>query len=185
MRKGNKFVADSPLSNKAKTFLSSFCDSELNLSYSSMNHTQINIFHAKDKYDYEKSNKLVKRLQKEWADKQGVELHTKLSWWTIVGGISPTGTYGRQPPTDWPDSPPAWDHATVWRCKHTKKPLIAVSQPYTWLLNKNINKLDQFADDYNFSFRISNDPSWYYPGRCWFIEWRQFGKFSGIAPAEG
>ena len=49
--------------------------------------------------------------------------------------------------------------------------IVAVSQPYPWLLNDEIESLNEFAGEYGFRFKISNYTSWHYPSRCWFIEW--------------
>lgn len=41
----------------------------------------------------------------------------------------------------------------------------------SWRLNREIESLNEFASEYGFRFKVSNYPSWHYPGRCWFIEW--------------
>ena len=173
MKKGCRFTVDSPLNADVKTFLSSFENGseETVLSYDNMDDTERALSHAVVRDDHKKRKRLTNKLKNESAKKRGVEQQSKNSWWKIVGGVSPVGTYGREPPTDWPRRPPAWDHATVWRCKLTKQPLIAVAQPYPWLLVDKIEQINQFAVDYNFRFRISNFPSWHFPGSCWFIEW--------------
>ena len=173
MQKGDRFSADFPLNSEVKTFLSSFEDSseEIVLSYDNMEETERALSDVVLLDDQNERVRLTAEFKNEWANEREVEQQTKRSWWKIVGGVSPVGTYGREPPTDWPRHPPAWDHATVWRCKSTKQTSIAVAQPYPWLLNNEIDKINQFAVDYNFRFRISNFPSWHFPGRCWFIEW--------------
>ena len=110
-----------------------------------------------------------------WANPLGVTKATRRArWWQIVGGVSPKGTYGVSPPRDWPATPPAWDHASIWVRNVT--PIVAVSQPYPWLLTKEIESLNEFASEYGFRFKVSNYPSWHHPSRCWFIEW--YGKDS-------
>ena len=174
MKKGDPFSATFPLNSDDIAFFSSFDDSseELILDYEKMNDDVRSLSIATYLDDQNERLRLIGKLRKQWADQRGVEQQTEPSWWKIVGGESPAGTYESEPPAGWPQHPPAWDHATVWRGKSNKITSIAVSQPYPWLLNKDIDKLNQFATDYGFIFRITNLPSWHYPGRCWFIEWR-------------
>ena len=172
MQKGDRFSAAFPLNSDVKTFLLSFENSseEIVLSYDKLEDTERTLSDVV-LLDQNERSRLTGEIKKKWANERGVEQQTKQSWWKIVGGVSPVGTYGREHPRDWPPNPPAWDHATVWRCKSTKQTSLALSQPYSWMLNKDIDKFNEFAVDYNFGFRISNYPSWHYPGRCWFIEW--------------
>ena len=112
-----------------------------------------------------------RRLQAIWSQQFGVVRITSVRarWWNLAGGRSPRGTYGQLPPPGWPEELPAWDHAELWG--HGRAPFIAVSQPYPWLLNRDIGRFNDFANEFGLGFRISNYPSWYFPGRCWFVEW--------------
>lgn len=134
-----------------------------------MSRDQHNVVETQD--DNSRRYRAQRRLQSHWADQFNVELYgvTRVRWWNIAGGVSPKLTYNQSPPKGWPEKPPAWDHPSTWI--HGKTPLVAVSQPYPWLLNRDIEDLDKFADSYGLNFRISNYPSWHYPGRCWFVEW--------------
>ena len=171
-RKGERFSEVSPLGRASKEFLGQFLDDANTqvLSAENLSVDQVLVANA-----VREGNNSVERsrrtLQKHWADPLGVELSKKTvrCWWKIVGASSPKGSWGTTPPDGWPRTPPAWDHASIW--SRSGKPEIAVSQPYPWLLNKKMDQLNDFADDYGFVFRISNYPSWHYPGRCWFMEW--------------
>ena len=57
------------------------------------------------------------------------------------------------PPRDWPESPPAWDHPSIW--VRDGRLIVAVSQPNPWLLNDEIESLNEFAGEYGFRFKIS------------------------------
>ena len=171
-RKGERFSEVSPLGRASKEFLGQFLNDANTqvLSAENLSVDQVLVANAVGE-----GNKGVERsrrtLQKHWADPLGVELSRKTvrCWWKIVGAASPKGSWGRTPPDGWPRTPPAWDHASIW--SRSGKPEIAVSQPYPWLLNQEMDQLNDFAEDYGFVFRISNYPSWHYPGRCWFMEW--------------
>ncbi|MDE0330235.1 MAG: hypothetical protein OXL41_00045 [Nitrospinae bacterium] len=173
LTKGDRFSATSPLSQENKKFLLTFLNSseERVLSDENMSRDQHKVIEAKKQDDVSRRNKAQRQLQSHWADQLNVELceDKRVHWWNVVGGVSPRGTYGQSPPKGWPEKPPAWDHSSIW--VRGKIPLIAVSQPYPWKLNRDIEDLDEFADSYGLNFRISNYPSWYYPGHCWFIEW--------------
>ena len=169
-RKGERFSEVSPLGRASKDFLGQFLDNDAVLSAENLSVDQVLVANA-----VREGNNSVERsrrtLQKHWADPLGVELSRKTvrCWWEIVGASSPQGSWGKTPPDGWPRTPPAWDHASIW--SRSGKPEIAVSQPYSWLLNQEMDQLNDFAEDYGFVFRISNYPSWHYPGRCWFMEW--------------
>ena len=154
MQKGDRFSAAFPLNSDVKTFLLSFENSseEIVLSYDKLEDTERALSDVV-LLDLNKRSRLTGKIKKKWANERGVEQQTKQSWWKMVGGASPIGTYGNEPPTDWPPNPPAWDHTTVWRCKSTNQTSLAVSQPYPWLLNQEIEKFNQFAIDYKFKFR--------------------------------
>ena len=141
------------------------------LSYPHMNRDEVKVIVAD--YGTREHKMAQERLQRHWADRISVELHegTRFRWWHVAGGVSPKGTYNEEPPKGWPQYPPAWDHGRIW--VRGKVPLIAVSQPYPWLLNEDIEKLNGFADLYGLNFRISSYPSWHNPGHCWFMEWYQ------------
>ena len=121
--------------------------------------------------DARKKRTAQQRLQRLWADPLSVTAYsgTKVRWWSLAGGVSSKGTYGGSPPPDWLERPPAWDHSSIW--VRDGKPIVAVSQPYPWLLKDEIERLNKFASTYGLRFKVSNYPSWHYPGRCWFIEW--------------
>lgn len=171
LTKGDRFSATSPLSQDDKEFLLTFLNSseERVLSDENMSRDQHKVIEAQN--DDSRRSRARQRLQSHWADQLNVELHvgTRFRWWNVAGNVSPRGTYGQAPPEGWPEEPPAWDHSSIW--VRGKTPLVAVSQPYPWKLNEDIEDLDEFADCYGLNFRISNYPSWHYPGRCWFVEW--------------
>ena len=172
--KGDQFSATSPLSQEAKEFFLQFSNSseERVLNPSAMNAEKLVVFHAQRSAGSERPKKAAQRkLQARWSEQHGaVRINgTSRGWWNLIDGQSPKGTYGREPPAGWPQTPPAWEHAELWG--RDKKVCIAVSQPYPWVLNKDIDCLNDFADEYGLRFRISNYPSWYRPGRCWFVEW--------------
>ena len=183
MHKGDLFSTTSPLSHDAREFLLSFDDSseERVLADCEMNDDQLAIAHIQSlsirsraderRADERRASAARRGLQARWAEQFGVARinSARVRWWTLAGGQSPRGTYGGQPPFGWPEQPPAWDHPELWG--HGRTPSIAVSQPYPWLLNDDLDHLDDFAEEYGHRFRISNHPSWYFPGRCWFVEW--------------
>lgn len=182
LTKGNRFSTTSPLSREARTFLLQFSDSseERVLADRAMNEEEIALFRAMSRampaaVGDRKKNAARRKLQAQWSEQLGVVRinSARARWWNLVDGRSPRGTYGQQPPHGWPDEPPAWDHAEFWG--RDRKPSMAVSQPYPWALNHDIDRLDDFADEYGLRFRISNYPSWYFPGRCWFVEWFRDG----------
>ena len=176
--KGSKFSTASPLSRDAIEFLLSFDggSEERVLADREMNDDQLAIARMQclnypSRAEKRRKNTARRRLQAQWSEQVGVTrmIGTQARWWKLVGGKSPRGTYGQLPPIGWPSWPPAWDHAELWG--HPRTPVIAVSQPYPGLLNDDLDGLDDFAEDYGLRFRISNHPSWYFPGRCWFVEW--------------
>ena len=175
LTKGDRFSATSPLSQDDKKFLLTFQNSaeERVLSDENLDSDQHEIFKAREAGvdGSPRLGRAQRRLQRLWADQLNVELYTGtcMRWWNVAGGVPPKGTYDQSPPGGWPEKPPAWDHSSIW--VRGKRPLVAVSQPYPWLLNRDIADLDEFADSYGLNFRISNYPSWHYPGRCWFVEW--------------
>lgn len=173
--KGDVFTATPPLSQDDKTFVLSFqsgADDRL-IRYENLSSDQRAICEAREagSRGLSRLRKAQKRLQEHWSADLDVKLYTgtRIQWWNIAGGVSPGGTHGRRPPEGWPARPPAWDHGEIW--VRGKAPIVAVSQPYPWLLNDHIDELNDFADSYGWKFKITNCPSWFYPGRCWFIEW--------------
>lgn len=173
LKKGGPVSLKSPLASSEKEFLLQFVGgSEARvLDDEYLNSDQLAAFEVVKSGDSTRRNPAKKRLMRHWAQQLNVRLHSgvKGGWWNIAGGISPKGTYGQSPPEGWPQRPPAWDHSSIW--VRGKRFLIAVSQPYPWLLMKEIDQMNEFADSYELNFEISNHPSWYYPGCCWFIEW--------------
>lgn len=166
--KGAPLTLASPLSRGQMDFLAEFSDSceELVLSERNLSDDK----RAAISTPNDKRKRL--ELQRMWANHLGVTKATRRAhWWPIVGGVSPKGTYGMSPPRDWPATPPAWDHPSIWA--RNGRPIIAVSQPYPWLLTKQVEHLNEFASEYGFRFKVSNYPSWHYPGRCWFVEWKR------------
>ena len=180
--KGDGFSVHSPLSRSEKDFLLQFMrgSEERVLNDEYLSSDQRAAFNIVKSGHGTRRNPAQQRLRRHWAQQLGVRVHegAKGGWWNIVGGVSPKGTYGRSPPEGWPQSPPAWDHPSIW--VRGQKFLIAVSQPYPWSLNDAIDEINEFAGSYELSFKISNFPSWYYPGCCWFIEW-----YSKKSPKEG
>ena len=173
--KGDRFSATSPLSQDDKTFLLSFqsgADDRV-LSDENLSSDQRDICEAQEagSRGLSRLRRAQKRLQEQWSAQLDVKLYpgTRIRWWNISGSVSPVGTHGRQPPEGWPTQPPAWDHPEIW--VRGKTPIVAVSQPYPWLLNKHIEDFNEFAESYGLKFKISNYPSWHYPGHCWFVEW--------------
>ena len=171
-KKGERFFAESPLSTDAKRFLLTFSDSseERVLSDERLSRDQFELRKAiVDKSETGTVNRLRSILQSHWADPLGVEETTeKQVRWHDVAGQSGKAERGRE--DDYPDSLPAWDHGSIW--VRDDKPIIAVSQPYPWMLNRDVDELDVFAERHGLKFCVSNYPSWHYPGECWFVEWR-------------
>lgn len=177
LTKGKRVSITSPLSPEARTFLLQF-DTEQVLSDRELNEDQRTIaciqeLHLPNRAHERRKSAACKRLQARWSKDFGVVRvnSRRARWWTVAGGRSLKGSYGQKPPVGWPEEPPAWDHGELWG--HGRTPSIAVSQPYPWLLNKDIDCLNDFAEQYGLRFRISNYPSWYFPGRCWFVMWFQ------------
>lgn len=104
-----------------------------------------------------RKNAARRKLQAQWSEQLGVVRinGARARWWNLVDGRAPRGTSGLQPPLGWPEEPPAWDHAEFWG--REKKPFMAVSQPYPWALNRDIDCLDDFADEHGLrsGFRIT------------------------------
>ena len=173
LRKGDEFSAHSPLSASEKEFLLQYVggSEERVLNEEYLSNDQLAAFNIVKSGNGSQRNPPQQRLKENWAQQLGVRLHrgAKGGWWNIAGGVSPKGTYGQSPPEGWPEAPPAWDHGSLWVRGTTI--LVAVSQPYPWILIKYIEEINDFADTYGLSFRVSNFHSWYYPGCCWFIEW--------------
>lgn len=180
LTKGNRFHVESPLSVEARDFLLGFSDSceEITLARHSMNEDQVAIALAQRRNGQDNRagrlrNAARRRLQSEWAQEFGNGLQrltgAKVRWWTLVGARSPKGTYGQQPPLGWPYMPPAWDHGEIWG--RDKVPFVAISQPYPGLLADELDGFDAFGEQFGLRYRISNFPSWYFPRRCWFVEW--------------
>ena len=173
LEKGESFSAHSPLSRQEKEFLLQFVGGSeervLNDKYLSSN--QLAAFNIVKSENGAGRNPPKQRLIRHWAQQLGVRLNrgAKGGWWSIAGCESPKGTYGQSPPEGWPQRPPAWDHTSLW--DRGTGILIAVSQPYPWMLIRDIGEINEFADSYGLKFKISNHPSWYYPGCCWFVEW--------------
>ncbi len=167
--KGAPQTLASPLSRSEKDFLASFSNSrdERVLSDQHLNNAQQAVICARNDASKEEAQG---ELQRRWAFALKVTKATgRVRWWQVVGDVSPKGTYGMSPPGNWPKRPPAWDHPSIW--VRNGRPIVAVSQPYPWLLNDEIESLNEFAGEYGFRFKISNYTSWHYPSRCWFIEW--------------
>ena len=173
LTKGDRFSVHSPLSQDSAAFLLQFVggSEEQVLEQEHLNSDQRKAFKVVKAGESAYMNPASQKLMRVWSQQLDVQRlrGARTSWWNIAGGLSPKGTYGRSPPEGWPEKPPAWDHATIWG--REKFPLIAVSQPYPWMLNRDIKAFNEFGDAYGLSFRISNFPSWHYPGQCWFIEW--------------
>ena len=178
LSRGDRFSTTSPLLPEAKKFLQQFCDSsgERVLADRAMNDDQIAIAHAQSRavsvvVEERKKNAARRALQEEWSRQFTVSRIKSLraGWWQVAGGLAPKGTRLVRPPSGWPEEPPAWDHAELWG--RGGKPFVAVSQPYPWLLNRDLDLFNDFAAEYGLRFRISNYPAWYFPGRCWFVEW--------------
>ena len=162
-RKGDWFSVTSPLSQDDKKLFLTFqggCEDRV-LSDENLNSAQREVVEAREagRDGSSRLHAAQRRLQRLWADSRNVELYT--------------GESDRTPPAGWPELP-AWEHASIWVRGNT--PLIAVSQPYPWRLNDHVERLNEFAESHGLNFRISNHPSWYYPGRCWFVEWHQSGN---------
>ena len=170
---GKEFSAHSPLSRNEKEFLLQFegGSKERVLNDECLNDEQLAASNDVKSGNGSRRNRPQQRLKNNWAQQLGVRLHrgSKGGWWNIAGGVSPKGTYGRSLPEGWPKSPPAWDHGSLW--VRGTRILVAVSQPYPWMLIKNIEEVNGFAKTYGLSFKVSNFPSWHYPGFCWFFEW--------------
>ena len=174
LKKGERFSTTYPLSAEDKEFFMQFnrgCEDRV-LSDMNLSEDQIKVARLMDQGGYN-AEESKQKLQAHWADPHGVELSRKIvdRWWKVAGVSARKGSRGMSPPEGWPDEPPAWDHDSIWNCNG--EVVIAVSQPYPWKLNKDLEKFNDFADEYNLTFRISNYPSWYYPGHCWFIEWHR------------
>ena len=170
LTKGAPLTFVSPLKRTQMDFLAEFSDSsdERILNDQHLDKHQQAVISAHD--DGRKKSAAQRELEHQWTRRLDVTKATSsVRWWNIVGGISPKGTYGRLPPQGWLQKPPAWDHPSIW--VGNGRPIVAVSQPYPWLLNEEMESLNEFAGDYGFRFKVSNYPSWHYPGRCWFIEW--------------
>lgn len=171
LRRREFVLIESPLNSDERQFLLSFENSseERVLADRCLSKDQALVRRAVKE---EEDNKISLRttLASHWADARRLERHTRnrFQWWHVAyggrkGGRGPTRTDGR------PVKPPAWDHPSLW--VRDGAPVVAVSQPYPWLLNEHIDQLNDFARDHELSFRISNSPAWHYPGSCWFIEW--------------
>ena len=171
LRKGEFVLIESPLNSDERRFLLSFEDSseERVLADCCLSKDQSVVRRAiKEEVDNTRSMRTT--LESHWADPRRLERDTRnrFHWWHVAcggrtGGREPTRPDGR------PEEPPAWDHPSIW--VRDGVPVIAVSEPYPWLLNKEIDQLNHFAGAHELSFRISNYPAWHYPGSCWFIEW--------------
>lgn len=169
--KGERFF-ESPLSAEAKRFLLTFSSSseERVLSDRHLSKDQSELRGAiDDRAKADTINRLQSKLQSHWADPLGVQVAEvgRFRWWDVAR-FRRTDERGRE--VDCPERPPAWDHGSIW--VREGKPIIAVSQLYPWLLNKDVEKLDAFAERYTLKFYVSNYPAWHYPGQCWLIEWR-------------
>ena len=150
MIKGNVFFATSPLSQGEKNFLLLFSDSseERVLNEEGLSEGQRMVVNAQSETQKQSAQE---KLQALWA--KPLSLKRTLT-------------------REWSNIPPAWDHSSVWM--REGKAMVAVSQPYPWLLNRELDQLDAFAKEFDWQFRISNFFSWHYPGRCWFIEWFRY-----------
>ena len=171
-RRGERFSVDAPLRADAMRFLLAFSDSSdesvLDDRHLSSDQTTLKraIVNGSDESAVQSIRSI---LQGHWADPLGVQVdHERRYRWWDVANAHETGRRGR--PEGWPESPPAWDHGSIW--VRDGKPLVAVSQPYPWKLKGGIDELNSFADMCELKFRVSNYPAWHYPGSCWFIEWR-------------
>ena len=169
LHKGKRLSASSPLSPETKRFFLGFSDS-------SEEHVLDNRHLSKDQSAL---NTVIQEgikppdrsaLQAHWADPLRVEHDDSrsFSWWHVALATSSAGT-AQARPDGWPKTPPAWDHHSIWT--RDGAPVIAVSQPYPWMLNRDLSLLDDFSHTSGLRLRVSNYPAWHFPGRCWFIEW--------------
>ena len=180
-KKGERFTAHSPLSLREKEFLAQFNggSGERVLNDEYLSSDQIAAFDLARLGDANRNSPAKQRLVNQWTHQLGVRIHkgVKGGWWKLAGGVSPKGTYGRSPPEGWPARLPAWDHGSLWA--RDAEILLAVSQPYPWKLIDDLGEINEFAESFGLNFKISNFPSWYFPGCCWFIEW-----YSSLGPRD-
>ena len=181
--KGERFSADFPLSLEDKRFLQQFTagSEEVVLAGENLSRDQRKVVSALKEYEQtgvikvealkEKLSKSRQKLADHWADSLGVERfpHRDHCLQRLTGARL---SDQHQSLVDSDDVPPAWDHGEIW--SRAGEPAIAVSQPYSGMIIDHLEEFNDFASTHNLRFRISNYPSWYYPGSCWFMEWHQY-----------
>lgn len=67
--------------------------------------------------------------------------------------------------------PPCNDHHTLWKHVGQITPVVFVAQPYPYdMTDEKRQQLDDYCVGNGLNYRISNNPSWHYPGEVLFIE---------------